>query len=101
MAIAYTEIGHGDPNDMLWIQILGKIYTISAGLSRTHELVWGAEVKIENVWRGRFERKTGRCSIAPPVMDNSPVPEQSIVDQLVLHFNTATEMFYFQDCNTV
>jgi hypothetical protein len=91
---AYTDIGHSNPNDILWILIDFDFHSLSAGLSRTHELVWSGDVQIEDCWRGRYEVKTGYCSIVPP--SSFPArrrPPQTILDTLTSKFSIFR--FYF------
>lgn len=64
--IKYTDIGHSKPNDVLWILIDHDMFTLTAGQSRTHELIWGGEARIDDCWKGRYELGTGYCSITPP-----------------------------------
>lgn len=64
--ISYTDIGHSAPNDILWVWVDGDLWTIPAGQSRTHELVWGADLVMEKHWKGRYEQSTALCSITPP-----------------------------------
>lgn len=91
----YTDIGHSKPNDVIWIQIDGDLFMLTAGQSRTHELIWGGEVDIEEHWRGRFELDTGYCSIAPPAKSlNRRRPPDSLLSQLNRQFNVM-RFYYF------
>ncbi len=75
----YTDIGHAHPNDVIWILIGGELRHMSAGYVRTHELIWGGDVKIEDHWRGRFEVATGYCSVAWPHGSLANPPEYLVV----------------------
>lgn len=61
----WTDIGHGHPQDKLWIILNDDIEVVSAGKGRTHMSIWDVETNVEEHWRGRYEVKTGYCSIAP------------------------------------
>lgn len=92
--IKYTDIGHSRPNDVLWIWIDDELQVLSAGSSRTHELVWGGDVKIEDYWKGRYEQSTGYCSITPPASKlGLRRPPSSILDILKNRFSIVR--FYF------
>lgn len=94
---AYTDIGHSDKNDVLWILVDGSFYSLAAGSSRTHELVWGGDNEIEKCWRGRFEVQTGFCTIAPPShLAAFRRPPQNILDTLTSNFSIV-KFYFFTD----
>jgi hypothetical protein len=92
--ISYTDIGHSDPKDILWI-ILGQDFQmVMAGATLTHELLWDKE--IEQSWRGRYERSTSYCSIVPPSGVKYGRPPQNLLDTLTSQFSII-KFFYFAD----
>ena len=90
----YTDIGHGHPNDILWLIQHGDLCFLPAGLDRTHELVWGGDCKIEDYWRGRVEAATLRCSITPPADQLGYCPADAILGRLRKRFGVKT-FYYF------
>ncbi len=95
--IKYTDIGHSHRNDILWIMIDDELNVISAGESRTHELVWGGETNIEDHWRGRYELSTAYCSIVPPSGKlGLRRPPGGILSQLRQRFSVV-RFYYFTD----
>ena len=77
----YTDIGHNDPKDILWIVWRGKVETAVSEDALSHVQHWGLEA-VTNCWRGRFEVLTGRCSITPPEGLNSRHPPQALTKAL-------------------
>ncbi len=95
--IKYTDIGHSKPNDVLWVQVDGDLWVMPAGQNRTHELVWGGDVNIDEHWRGRFELGSGFCSITPPIKSiGRRRPPESLLSQLNQQFNVM-RFYYFTD----
>lgn len=95
--LKYTDIGHGDPNDVIWIIIDDEMFMMPAGLGRTHELIWGGDTNIENHWRGRYDIRTGRCSITPPGKQlGRRRPPEIITSELRQRFSVV-RFFYFAD----
>ena len=60
----YMDIGHSAPNATLWLWKDGRLWTWSR-FRGTHEDRYGIDAM--HYWRGRFEEKTCRLSITPPV----------------------------------
>lgn len=95
--VKYTDIGHAHPNDILWILVDGDMWTMPAGQSRTHELIWGGDVKIEDHWRGRYDMATAYCSIAPPKKSiGRRRPPETLLSELRSRFSIV-RFYYFAD----
>lgn len=93
--VKYTDIGHGSPNDVLWMFADDTLYAMPAGMSRTHELVWGGDKTIDDHWKGRYETGTGYCSITPPASSMSRrMPPQWLRDALNQQFGVV-RFYYF------
>ncbi len=95
MSIAYTDIGHGDPNDVIWIVRGYDIEKIAAGFDRTHELIWG-ETATLNHWRGRYDVRTAFCSIAPPENSIMRRPPSALLEMLGREFSIV-RFYFFKD----
>lgn len=96
----YTDIGHAHHNDILWIILEDGFQFIPAGLSRTHELVWGGEARIEDCWRGRYDHLSWRCSIAPSEECRELLePPDSLIEKLRERFETVSAFYYFGNNN--
>lgn len=88
----YMDIGHADPKDIIWIFRDLQIEKVMAGQTLTHGRLWGEE-EIKNHWRGRYERKTGYCSIVAPVGELVKRPHRPLLEELKLNFHIVR--FYF------
>lgn len=66
-------------------------------MSRTHELVWGGETKIEDHWRGRYDTGTAFCSIVPPQdkLGRKRPPDGLLT--LLRHRFSVVRFYYFTD----
>ncbi len=95
----YTDIGHSNQNDVLWILIEDDLYFIEAGFDRTHELAWGGIGDVTNCWRGRLEHQTYRCSIACPSEQISAPPE-TLLGRLRKRLNVGV-FYYFSNGNFI
>jgi hypothetical protein len=92
--INYWQIGHANPEDVIWIMRGLQFEQIKAG-SHAHETLFGKDY--ERFWRGRYEVKTGFCSIAPPsTVSGYKRPPQVLLNILVSHFSVV-RFFYFAD----
>ena len=95
----YTSIGHGNPKDIIWIFMDEELNKVTRGETLTHTLLWGKD--IDNYWRGRYEKSTGYCSIAPPADKLMYArPSQAILDILTSNFSV-TKFFYFAQSGPV
>lgn len=93
----YTDIGHSNPNDAIWILFEDELIVMPAGQSRTHELIWGGEIDIEDHWRGRRDYVTAFCSIAPPQNKlGLRRPPKALLTALRDRFSIA-RFYYFTD----
>jgi len=90
----YMDIGHRDPNDLLWIMLGFDFNQVTAAGTWTHEMLWGKQ--IGRYWRGRYERKTGYCSILPPETESSAFkrPPAALLDKLMQEFSV-TKFYFF------
>ena len=67
----YTDIGHRDKWDQLWLLVDGTLETSKRVTSEdqaepwTHWLLWGGETK--HLWHGRYDVVSSLCSIVRPV----------------------------------
>jgi hypothetical protein len=87
------DVGHSDTEDLLWIFHKGKMEIVRNGDGTSHERTWGL-IESENNWRGRWEAKTGLCSIAaPPSGPEHKAPPPELVALLNKYF--AVTRFYF------
>lgn len=94
--LTYTDIGHSHPNDIIWMIVDQDLLTTYAGTFKTHEAVY-VDLSIESHWRGRYERSTGFCSIAPPLHALSyRRPPSSLLDRLAAAFSV-TKFYFFAD----
>ncbi len=97
----YTDIGHTQPNDILWIIIDDELFMIPAGSFRTHELVWGGDIKIEDSMRGRFETTTGYCSVAlHSCYPKNERPTRKFLDRLEKQFPVVKYWLFLNGENT-
>jgi hypothetical protein len=92
----YTDIGHSDPDDMLWILHNDKLdvvkrVTSAGGEPWTHWTLWGGEMN--ECWRGRYEARTGFCSLSAPRGDTGSQPPAALLETLKARFRVAA--FYF------
>lgn len=94
--IEYTDIGHSDDRDIIWILTIPDLdfRQRRSGRTGTHEIFWGNELKIEDHWRGRYEISTGYCSIAPPLGLELQKPHSTILDLLKSKFDP-TKFYFF------
>lgn len=90
----YTDIGHDDPRDVIWLYREGRVDQMTAGGEFTHEKLYGL-VRTENSWRGRYEVSTGYCSIAAPLSQTGRHPPKILTDMLSAAFSvTKFHIFY-------
>lgn len=93
----WTDIGHNNPQDNVWILIDNDLQVVSAGKGRTHTSVWGVETNVESHWRGRYEVSTGYCSIAPSEQGlNFRRPPRGLLVLLREQFSVV-RFYYFAD----
>lgn len=92
----YTDIGHDDPKAIIWALLGYDFNQVLAGHTWTHEALWGPEI-VES-WRGRFDPKTGFCSIAPPasLIGSMRRPPVILMEQLQQRFDPL-RFFFFSD----
>ncbi len=88
----YLDIGHGDPNSILWIYHGGRIESTRTG-SKTHEKVWGFDAMF--FWRGRFDPATNELSVAQPVNSKTKSIPQYLEDALEEKFGTGLQVWHF------
>lgn len=96
MIIRYTDIGHSDPKDTLWLLQGAAFESVSVGAGGgrplTHEGLWGGEAN--DYWHGRYDVATGFCSIVPPHEEtNYKRPPAALLEILKSHFSVVR--FYF------
>ena len=90
----YWRIGHSDPEDIIWLMDSYNLNQITAG-DNSHENLFGKDY--ENHWRGRYEKSTGFCSIAPPKDETGyKRPPQVLLDILKGRFSV-TRFHFFSD----
>lgn len=92
---SYIDIGHGDPQAVLWIYYDDRIQT-ARSTSGTHEEILGFDVSM-NHWRGRFEPKTGLLSVVRPggpLSPYAPIP-RFLIDLLEARFGGDITAFGF------
>jgi hypothetical protein len=89
----YTDIGHDDPRDLLWLFTGGQVDHVRSGQTFTHEIIYGT-VETDNHWRGRFEVATGFCSIAAPIDQEGLMPPKGLL-QLLRDAFPVTKFHYF------
>ena len=95
--VSYEDIGHSRKDDILWIFLDDHLQIVSAGSNRTHMGVWGVDTNIEECWRGRYEVRTGLCSIvAPESKSHLRRPPEWILSLLRGGFGVV-EFHYFYD----
>lgn len=93
----YEDIGHSNKDDILWIFLDDQIQIVSAGSNRTHMSIWGVDVNVEDYWRGRYEIRTGFCSIAAPESKmHLRRPPRWVLSELQSHFSVV-EFHYFYE----
>ena len=93
----YTDIGHINPKDKLWIFLDDDLQVVSAGKRRTHTSVWGIETNIESCWRGRYEVATGYCSITPSEFQLNMRRPPSWLLTLLRNQFSVVRFYYFVD----
>lgn len=91
----YEDIGHKHKDDVLWILIDYSMSFVTVGSGRTHEMMWGEDIEIDNCcWRGRYEPSTGFCSIVPPKSQSyRRRPPQEIL--MLLQWRFSVVKFHF------
>ena len=95
----YTDIGHRSPEDAIWLFDGRDIQMVKSGRPsgqieepRTHHRIWGAAS--DDLWHGRYEAKTGLCSIVPAYgEENFRRPPAALLELLKSHFSVVR--FYF------
>ena len=90
--LEYTDIGHGLSESVLWIATGQRVQTATHDAG-THESIWGAEASMQN-WRGRFEPRTSRISIAYPADFDGQLPVPGwLVDALRARFGQSLRIY--------
>ncbi len=91
----YTDVGHNDEDDVLWILIDMDLQYCRCG-GMTH--MWAFDLtraQLDKHWRGRYEVSTGLCSVAPPASWPSTRQLPSAVrDTLSAHFKVSDFEFF-------
>jgi hypothetical protein len=89
----YEDIGHGMASfdAALWLFRAGKIETHSAAAG-THNSIWGQAAM--HYWRGRYEKPTGRLSVASPALQSPDMPPAEVLQALQATFPNF-KGFYF------
>lgn len=89
----YEDIGCGDACDhsAIWL-FNGFALVYRSARKGTHETTWGqTAIKF---WRGRFDMKTYRLSVAAPEKETGNIPAL-IVEQLRVKFGNKIEIWQF------
>ena len=81
--MVYLDIGHSDPDAILWIWFQGKIHlwSVSEGM---HSEVFGPDAN--KYWRGRYDPRTGRVSVAIPQGTKYKAAPSWLMDALEAEF---------------
>ena len=94
--VAYTDIGHQGPGDTIWLfdgSDIQMIRSVTGQGTWSHERLWGGIS--QDRWRGRYEAKTGFCSIAPPCgEEHYKRPPAAIIELLKARFSVF-KFYYF------
>lgn len=88
----YIDIGHGTGESFLWVYFRGRLDIRKTG-SRTHEKIWGRACM--NWWRGRYDGKTNRVSVTPPVSSPFKSAPKALIDLLEEHFGGDIDVWEF------
>ena len=76
----YNQIGHyrEDKGDIMWIWYQGRLGTIGATYSHTHDSRWRTELdNFDNLYRGRYAPDSQDVTILvpdKPMMSQRPIP---------------------------
>ena len=93
----YTDIGHDCGEYALWVWAPGSGFTyFNSGLEKPNHSDRWADAVFDTHWRGRFDWKSKKCSVAPPrnlLNLNIPIPE-NLISHLKDKFGDV-DVYYF------
>ena len=89
----YADIGHNEPDDMIWMERDGEIKARQRSSNQQEKN--GDKYFAGDVWHGRYEPKTGFCSIVPPVDEAGADAPAELLKKLKARF-IITKCYLFQ-----